>query len=138
TWQDDADEELSLPGVTVVPLGAHYTPAKFDLTLLLARAGRAGRAGDGALDYAAARFGAGTASRYVRYLRRVLALMVAGPDQAVGALELTDEQERRELLEWGTVSQARRPRALGELFDAAVARAPDAVAVSFERQSLTY
>ncbi len=136
TWQDVEDPELTLPGVTAVPLGTPYLVAKFDLTLALAADGDRIA---GALDYATALFDPGTAERYVRYLRRVLAQMAARRDEAVGALALTDEAERRQLLRW---SGADRPdphrRAIGELFAAAVARAPGAVAVVCDDRGLTY
>jgi amino acid adenylation domain-containing protein len=134
TWQDDGDAKLTLADVTAVPLGAPYLVAKFDLTLSLAANGERLV---GALNYATAVFDASTARRYVRYLHRVLAQMVADPDRAAAALALTDGAERGQLLGWGAGRDA-RPRALQELFQARAAQAPDTVAVVFEGRSVTY
>ncbi len=131
TWQDDADEALTLPGVTAVPLGDRYPVAKFDLTLGLAQAGDRIT---GALDYATALFDEDTARRYVRYLRQVLGHLAEGQ----ASLPLTSEAERHELLAWAAAEPGPRPVPIGELFEAAAAGKPELVAVAFEDQAMTY
>ncbi len=135
TWQDGADDELALPGVTPRPLAAPYPTAKFDLTLGLAEAG--GRI-TGALDYATARFDPETAASFLGYLHRVLAQFAEDQDRPANALALTDESQWRQLLDWGLARRRPSPRAIGELFEAAAGRRPDAVAVASGGGCLTY
>ena len=75
------------------------------------------------------------AGRFVRLLET----MVAKPDRAVGTLDILAPAERQTVLrEWNDTVRAIVPATVPELFAAQVARAPDAVAVVFERHSLTY
>ena len=61
------------------------------------------------------------------------------PDRAIGSLDVLSPDERHTILHGWNDDRASRPSAtLPELFAAQVARTPDAVAVVFEDQSLTY
>ncbi|MEO6091196.1 MAG: amino acid adenylation domain-containing protein, partial [Umezawaea sp.] len=74
-------------------------------------------------------------------LRRVLAAFAADPLQAVGALPLLPEAERRLVVEEWNRTGAAYPRhaCVHELFEAQVERTPDAVAVVFgEEEALSY
>ena len=74
-----------------------------------------------------------------RHYRRVLEAVIADSTQLVGQLELLEPAERRQLLEdWNDTDCAMPETPLPALFEAQVARAPDAVAVVFGDQVLTY
>ncbi|MGH8079249.1 MAG: amino acid adenylation domain-containing protein, partial [Lysobacter sp.] len=136
-WQNNDEGELALPGVRATPMDVAHTTAKFDLGLDLAETD--GRI-VGHLEFATALFDRATAQRYVGYLRRMLEAMAADERAALECADLLGEDERRQLLvEWNRDDA--RPGAdacIHELFQAQVARAPDAIAVSFEDRQLSY
>ncbi|WND54148.1 amino acid adenylation domain-containing protein [Mycolicibacterium vanbaalenii] len=77
-----------------------------------------------------------------RRLERVLVAMAADPARRASSIDVLDEAERAQLQGWGNRAELSRavpsPASIPELFAAQVARTPDAVAVSFEGESLTY
>ncbi|MGV0885205.1 amino acid adenylation domain-containing protein, partial [Mycolicibacterium sp. XJ883] len=73
---------------------------------------------------------------------RVLAAITTEPGRRLSALDLLDGAERTRLAEWGGESALTAPEIAAEpipaLFAAQVARTPDAPAVTFDGQSMTY
>ncbi len=137
-WQNAPMGSLELPGLTLEPIeSASRTAAKFDLSLTLHEA--AGRI-VGGVEYATALFDAPTIDRYLGYLRRVLAAMVADERQTVGRLPMLGEDERRRLVEEWNATDAELPAdmAVHALFEAQARRTPDAIAVVDGGESLTY
>ncbi|HEU4884114.1 MAG TPA: amino acid adenylation domain-containing protein, partial [Longimicrobium sp.] len=140
-WQSASEggSELSGPGTAGAgSLGAApKVAAKFDLSLALGEAG--GRI-MGSVVYATSLFEQATVERWLGYLRRALEAFVADDRQAVDALPLLPESERRLVLgEWNR-TEAEYPRGLciHELFQAQVRRTSDAVALISGDLSLTY
>ncbi|HYR06432.1 MAG TPA: amino acid adenylation domain-containing protein, partial [Longimicrobium sp.] len=140
-WQNLARGDgntLSLPGLEPgVAVESSHVDAKVDLWLGL------WEADDrilGNVKYATALFERATVERHLAYLRRVLEAMVADDLQAVDALPLLPESERRLVLEEWNRTEAGYPRGLciHELFQAQVRRTPDAVALVSGDRSLTY
>lgn len=85
-------------------------------------------------------FDATTITRMLGHYQTLLEGVVANPDQPILSLPLLTEAERHQLLvEWND-TQADYPQdvCVHELFETQVERAPDAVAVVFENQRLTY
>ena len=113
------------------------TTAKFDLTLSMREAG--GRI-LGNLAYATSLFERDTAERHLAYLRRVLEAFAADDRQAVDALPLLPEAERRLVVEEWNRTEAAYPAGscIHEIFERQVERAPGAVAVEFAGEHLTY
>src|SRR5262249_26659395 len=75
------------------------------------------------------------AGRFVRLLEAA----VATPDRPIGRLDILSAAERATLLrEWNDTARALPSATLPELFEAQVARTPDAVAVVFADGTLTY
>jgi amino acid adenylation domain-containing protein len=142
TWQNASEGRLELPGLRLGAVGSaspqlsSQPTARFDLSLSLGEAG--GRI-VGSVVYATALFERATAERHLAYLRRVLEAFAADDQQAVDALPLLPEAERRRVVEEWNATDAAYPRELciHELFEAQVARAPDAVAVVFDGGELT-
>jgi amino acid adenylation domain-containing protein len=92
------------------------------------------------LNYDCRRFGGATISRMLRHLQTLLKGMVANPGQRLKNLPLLTQPERLQLLvEWND-TQVDYPKDLciHQLFEAQVERTPDAVAVVFEDEQLTY
>ena len=92
------------------------------------------------LTYDATRFGAPAVTRLLGHVRGVLESLVARPEALVGELSLLSPEERGLVLDtWnGTGHTWERPCLLHELFEAQVARTPEAVALVFEGRELTY
>jgi amino acid adenylation domain-containing protein len=138
SWGNTPRGELELPGLELAPAGygAHVT-AKFDLSLSLHE--EEGRIVGGA-EYATALFDAATVERYLGYLHRVLQEMVASDAQPVDRLPMLPEAERRQVVEEWNAEVAHFPAesCLHELFEAQVERAPDAEALVFGDERLTY
>ncbi|HEX9937850.1 MAG TPA: amino acid adenylation domain-containing protein, partial [Longimicrobium sp.] len=139
SWQNASEDRLELSGLTLGGVGPapSQVAAKFDLSLSLGEAD--GRV-VGSVTYATALFERATVERYLGYLRRVLGQMVADDAQAVDRLGLLDEAERSQALEeWNrTEADVSRDTCVHALFEAQVARTPDALAVVFDGHSLTY
>ncbi|HEX5727195.1 MAG TPA: amino acid adenylation domain-containing protein, partial [Longimicrobiaceae bacterium] len=136
-WQNAPDGTLELPGLAVGGGAAESDTAKFDLTLTLWEDG--GRI-VGSVEYATALFERTTVERHLAYLRRVLEAFVADDLQAVDALPLLPETERRLVLEEWSRTEAAYPseRCIHELFEAQVRLTPEAVALVHADEALTY
>ncbi|SDR49449.1 HxxPF-repeated domain-containing protein [Pseudovibrio sp. Tun.PSC04-5.I4] len=136
--QNAPGDAMALPGLSVQSEPLTGNTAKFDLTLSLSetREGLRGR-----LEYSTDLFEASTMERLVVHLERLLAAMAsADPEQKISTLSLLDEAERHQVLEEWNATAADYPqdRCLHELIAEQVARQPDAVAVEFEGQCLSY
>src|SRR5262249_54165423 len=116
---------------------APHVTARFDLTLALAEVGESI---EGGLEYATALFDRSTVERYLSYWRCLLEAMVADDRQTVDCLPLLRNAERRLVLEQWNATAADYPhdRCVHELFEAQVEKTPQAVAVVYEGQQLTY
>jgi amino acid adenylation domain-containing protein len=133
---------LTLPGLELQasPLGMGAAAA-FELTLTFAETSTGtGRALGGSIEYRRDLFDASTVERLAGHFERLLADAVAAPGKRTADLLLLSEAERHELLvEWGaSPGQPHRPTTLDALFTLQVERAPDAVAVVFGGERLTY
>jgi amino acid adenylation domain-containing protein len=137
-WQNASGGRLELPGLALAPAGRpEQGAAKFDLSLSLSEAG--GRI-VGGVEYATSLYERATVERWLGYLRRALEAMVAGEDQAVDRLPLLPEAERRQVVEAWNATGAAYPdeSCIHELFEAQAERTPDAVALVYEGERLTY
>ena len=90
--------------------------------------------------YQCHRFDTATITRMLGHLRTLLEGMVANPAQRLADLPMLTAAERHQLLvEWNDTSTAYpQDTCIHQWFEAQVARTPDAVAVVFEDQALTY
>ncbi|HET7234257.1 MAG TPA: amino acid adenylation domain-containing protein, partial [Longimicrobium sp.] len=134
---DAARGEVELPGVRMRRVYSASGTSKFDLMLSVAtHAG--GMAA--AVEYAADLFERDTIQRMLGHLERVLEQVAANPGVRLSEMELLGPSERRMLLEeWNRTDEAYpADRCIHHLFEAQAARAPDAQALVFDRESLTY
>ncbi|MGF1630369.1 MAG: amino acid adenylation domain-containing protein [Kiloniellaceae bacterium] len=85
-------------------------------------------------------FDTATIARMVEHYKILLAAMVADPGQRISNLPLASAEERQQLLvDWNaTGKEVATGTCLHDLIGAQAARSPDAVAVVFEDQSMTY
>ncbi|XOF35365.1 MAG: amino acid adenylation domain-containing protein [Candidatus Electrothrix sp. YB6] len=92
------------------------------------------------LEYNSELFDRTTAERIAQHFTVLLEGITADPDQKISSLPLLPEQERCQLLiDWNS-TQAEYPRekCIQHLFEEQADKTPDAVAVMFEGQELTY
>ena len=91
------------------------------------------------LEYRPDLFDRQSAETLGKRLIRLLELSVAEPERAIGRLDILDAAERQTLLcDWNDTARALPVATLPELFSAQAARSPDAVAVVFGEQRLSY
>lgn len=85
-------------------------------------------------------FNADTIGRMAGHFRKLLEGVVANPGECISRLPLLTETERHQLLcEWNdTRTDYPREQCIHDLFEAQAARTPDAIAVVFENEQLTY
>ncbi|WP_274874679.1 non-ribosomal peptide synthetase, partial [Sinorhizobium meliloti] len=136
-WQNNTGGSLDLPGLQVEAAGEGLDQVKFDLELNL---GEQGEAIAGTLGYATALFDRATIERQCGYLLALLRAMLADAEQPVSELDILPPDERSYLLEELNRTEADYPSDLcvHALFEAQVRRVPDAVALVFEEQSISY
>ena len=94
----------------------------------------------GSLQYNTDLFDDATITRMSGHWQTLLEALVANPEQRISQLPiLTEAEEHQLLVEWNdTKKDTRRDKCIHELFEEQVERTPDAVAVVFEDQQLTY
>ena len=92
------------------------------------------------VDYATDLFDAATIERLVGHWRVLLEGIVADPEQRISQLPLLTEAERHQLLvEWNdTAVEYPRDQCIHQLFEEQVERSPEATALVYEAQQLTY
>jgi amino acid adenylation domain-containing protein/non-ribosomal peptide synthase protein (TIGR01720 family) len=126
-----------IPGVRMERVGTEAQTTKFDLTLSLGADERGLR---GAMDYAADLWDAATVRRMVGHLERVLEQVAADADLPLDRLTLLPAAERATVIgEWNaTETEFRADACMHQLVAEQAARTPEAVALVFADQSLTY
>ncbi|GAB1543929.1 hypothetical protein NUACC21_66050 [Scytonema sp. NUACC21] len=130
-------EVLDLPGLTMTPLELPQTFAQFDLNLSLIEANTELM---GMWKYNSDLFEASTIRRMMGHFQMLLEGILADPDVRVAQLPLLTEQELHQLLIKWNNSQTNYPKdkCIHQLFEEQVQRTPDALAVIFEQQHITY
>ncbi len=130
-------QPITLPGLTLSPLEVESGKATFDLTLSLAD-GPHGLSGY--CEYNTDLFDAATAERMLGHYQTLLEGIVADADQSLSTLPLLTQAEWYQMLaKWNnTTVDYPRDRCIHELFEQQVERRPDALAVTFEGEQLSY
>ncbi|MGW7418212.1 non-ribosomal peptide synthetase, partial [Streptomyces sp. NPDC054863] len=135
--QNTAPASLALPGVETQLLDTGDRPAKFDLDIQLRETHTGGLIGS--LVYATDLFDHGTATSLAERFVRILDTVTADPARPVTDIDLLSADERHSVLtEWNDTAHEVPVATLLDLFQAQVARTPDATAVIFEDVRLSY
>ncbi|MFG2188557.1 non-ribosomal peptide synthase/polyketide synthase [Nocardia iowensis] len=138
-FQNNSLANLALPGVGFEPYNASLAASRFDLFFNIADT-PAGLPWNGLIEYATELFDRPTveaiAARFVHVLRSV----VADPGISVRSIDVLDSAERELVLHrWNdTTVEIDQDRTLVGLFEAQVARTPDAVAVVCAEAAVSY
>ncbi len=135
--QNTSLQTVGLPGLTLSPVEIDSGTAHFDLTLHIADTDRGLIA---TFAYNKDLFEDATIALMLGHFTTLLEAVVANPEGRVSDLPLLSEAERQQLLlEWNdTKTDDPNDLCIQQLFEAQVERTPDAVAVVFEHQQLTY
>ncbi|MFG2761662.1 amino acid adenylation domain-containing protein, partial [Streptomyces wuyuanensis] len=141
-FHNNAQAALELPGLEVEYEPLESTASKFDLTVNLGELhsaegrpeGLAGR-----IDYRTDLFDRGAIEALGARLVRVLDAVTTDPHASLSSIDILGPAERRELLVgWNDTARDIPATVLPELFQAQVAKVPEATAVVFEDEQLTY
>jgi aspartate racemase len=135
--QSEAIPTLELPGLTVSHVQVENVVANFDLTLdAVERDGQL----ECMLESNADLFDHDTISRLLGHFENLLESIVASPAQKLSDLVLLTEVEKNQLLsDWkNTATDYPRDACVNELFAQQVARTPDAIAVEYGNDRLTF
>ncbi|MGK7948457.1 MAG: amino acid adenylation domain-containing protein [Xenococcaceae cyanobacterium] len=129
--------KLELPGLTLTPIEQESKTAKFDLTLSMEETEQGLK---GELEYNSDLFDAATIARMEGHFQVLLKGIVTNPHQPIGQLPLLTPAEQHQLLvEWNdTQADYPQDKCIHQLFEEQVERTPEAIAVVFEEQQLTY
>jgi amino acid adenylation domain-containing protein len=135
--QNARPEDMSLPGLNLRPLEVTGKTAKFDLTLFLAET-RQGLAAT--FEYNTDLFDESTILRLAGHFQVLLLGIAAHPEGKISELPLLTETEQRQLLvEWNNTAVTYTPDCfVPQMFEAQAERTPEAIAVIFEEQKMTY
>ena len=127
---------IGLDGLEIESVLAESRTAKFDLTLMLTDAGERI---DLEIEYSTDLFDGARIERLVGHFSSLLGAAATDPNQLLLELPLLTEAESRQLADWNrTEIPYPKERCLHRLFEEQVERAPDAIAVTFEAERLTY
>ncbi|MBW4431907.1 MAG: amino acid adenylation domain-containing protein [Pelatocladus maniniholoensis HA4357-MV3] len=128
---------LELPGLTLTQLESDSGSVPFDLTLTMTET-ESGLVGS--FEYSTDLFAQSSIHRMVGHLQTLLEAIVANPQQRLSDLPLLTGVEQNQLLqEWNNIEiEYPQDKCIHELFEAQVEKTPDAIAVVFENQQLSY
>src|ERR1700724_2306024 len=141
-FQNNAAVRFDVPGLATRFAPVATASAKFDLSVSL----REERDADGTpagivggIEYATDPFDGASVETLAGRFIRLLEAAGGDPERAIGSLDILGEEERDTILQvWNDTAQPVPPATLPELFAAQVAKTPDAIAVAFEEQTLSY
>lgn len=137
TLQDFSAVHLQLPGLSFAEMEVEKQTAKFDLAWSLTLTGSeiVGR-----VEYNSRLFDRQRMERMAGHWTRLLSLMAHDSGQRIGSLELLTPAERQQVVEdWNNTNRGDPlERTVAELFEEEVQRDPEATAVTYDAQRLSY
>ncbi|MFM9271602.1 condensation domain-containing protein, partial [Halomonas elongata] len=130
------DEQLELSDVSVELLDIPHKSAKFELSLdIFIERERV----VGTLEFNSGLFDDQTVHRLIDYYQKVLGVLLASPETRLSSIELPGNAEKALLCDWGCREVAdTSAEPIHRLVERQVAATPEATALVFEAQSLTY
>ncbi|KAF9981153.1 hypothetical protein BGZ65_004258, partial [Modicella reniformis] len=136
-WQNNDTSEWRLPGIESIEAYPSYSISKFDLTLELYESDDEIT---GSLEYSTVLFDRQTVERHIGYLRTMLQAMTVDQEQTISNVDLLTPAERELLLRtWNETHQDYPTHScIHHLFEQQVERNPQATALVFMNESLSY
>jgi amino acid adenylation domain-containing protein len=135
--QNEPLRPLELAGLKLAPVPVHSGTAKFDLTFSLEETGDGF---GGFVEYNTDLFDESTIARLLGNYQTLLEGVAANPGQCLSQLPLLTKSEQKQILETWNDTGAEFPvdKCVHQLFEEQAKRTPDAVALVFEEEELTY
>jgi amino acid adenylation domain-containing protein len=126
------------PDLRLGEISVENQTEKFDLTLSLSET-QEGRL-QSVWSYNPALFAKSTIERMIGHFEMLLESVVSNPEQQLSELKLlTDEEQEQILVGWNsTAAEYPRGKCLHQLFEEQVERTPEAVAIVYDEEKLTY
>ncbi|MFD2943649.1 non-ribosomal peptide synthetase, partial [Flavobacterium notoginsengisoli] len=133
----DGTEELSLEDISISGYDFKRNTAKLDLTLNVSENASGISL---AINYSTVLFDKPTIERMLGHYEQLLAGIVADASQPIGSLSMLSAQEKHQLLDVFNATGVDYPldRTVVDLFEEQVVKSPDAIAVVFEGEQLSY
>ncbi|MEP1076598.1 amino acid adenylation domain-containing protein [Leptolyngbya sp. PL-A3] len=139
-------QPLELPGATLEPVHLEPGTTRFDLEVHLWEPSHGLRSLwqsqdglSGFVSYSEDLFDRSTIGRLVGHLQTLLEGIVADPDAHLSELPLLTATERQQLLlDWNPSPLAPAPLGFHQIFEAQAHQRPDAIALIFNHEALTY
>lgn len=134
--QNHGAPPLTFAGLESEPVGVDVGSTKFDLTMLVAEREEGLRM---TLEYRKDLFEQATADRMLAHFERLLVAALEIPETKVSHLPLMNADETKLVVEtWNATGREYPSTTLADLFDAQVAKTPDAPALSFDGRTMSY
>ena len=135
--QNTAPEALQLPGLAIGAFDIGATTAKFDLSLELTPSAQGYQL---RWEYNCDLFDAATLERLATQFQTLAESVVGDCEKTIATLDLLSASEKTRILEQWNATEVNFPpvAALHQLFEQQVEQTPNAIAVSFEGQHLSY
>jgi amino acid adenylation domain-containing protein/thioester reductase-like protein len=127
--------DWTVPELSLTRLPLDNRTVKFDLFLELTETPTGL---SGYFEYSTDLFTADTISRLAEHFQILLTEIATNPDQSLSDLPLSTPIEKQQFQTWNQTESEIPHRCIHQLFEAQVERTPDAIAVEFNGQSLTY
>ncbi|MBX8510359.1 amino acid adenylation domain-containing protein [Pseudomonas cichorii] len=133
----DAEPALQLPGLTLTAEDYEHRSTQFDLSLSLTDDGTDLT---GSVEYASDLFDDSTIARFMSHFQTLLEGLLGNDLQAVSRLPLLNEEEREQVLYGWNATERPLPGnpCIHEVFEQQVRNQPEALALIFEDQHLSY
>src|SRR5262245_10990318 len=128
---------IEFEGLQLHNMRTERRTANFDLALLLTEGGEGIT---GSLEYRRDLWEEETIRRIARHYEKILAEVVRNAEQRIRDIELLSRSEREQILvKWNeTRVETPRNKSITDLFEEQVEKSPEATAVAFKNQELTY
>jgi amino acid adenylation domain-containing protein len=136
-WQNAQLEKLELPSLTITPKQQENLTSKFDLALSMEETDQRLL---GSWEYNTDLFNAVTINRMAGHFQTMLEGIVAHPELPISELPLLTEAERHQQMVECNKTQSEYPqdKCVHQLFEEQVERTPDAMALVYQNEQLTY
>ena len=128
-------QTVQLSNLTLKYLTPDSQTARFDLSLDMSETATGLT---GVFEYSTDLFKSETIHRLIKHFETLLTGIIANPEQRLSELPLLTPDEQQLFSQWNDTQQNYQQICFHQLFEEQVERTPDAVAVVFENQHLTY
>ncbi|TKH92117.1 condensation domain-containing protein, partial [Bacillus cereus] len=134
--QNASMKNLEMSGIKIEQLEIHSGTSKFDLTLSMMEEETIL---SGSIEYNTELFNQDTIEKMIEHFTLLLEGIVENPNQCLSELPLLTDHEQQMLLEWNeTETEYPKDKCFHELFEKQVEKTPDAIAVAFEEETISF